>query len=123
MIEIDGDIHDETQEYDGERDRILASRSLKVLRFSNGEIRRDLTAALLTMTELALNRRHSLEDTHAAACPPYPLPPSRGGKGGAGLGPPRPHWVKLGNLALYLGGERVEGLDEEADAVIFKLLG
>ena len=35
VIELDGEVHDNRQPYDLERDRILESRGLQVLRFSN----------------------------------------------------------------------------------------
>jgi len=41
VVEVDGPIHDQQADYDLERDRILASRGLRVLRFRNDDILRD----------------------------------------------------------------------------------
>jgi very-short-patch-repair endonuclease len=46
VIELDGKIHDYTQEYDKNRDFVLQERGLKVLRIKNQELE-DLTTVLL----------------------------------------------------------------------------
>src|SRR5579872_5787021 len=46
VIEVDGDVHNGQTEYDAERDRILASRGLKVLRFSNEQILEEIATVL-----------------------------------------------------------------------------
>ena len=38
VIELDGDIHREQQEYDAERDKILEGMGLRVIRFRNDEV-------------------------------------------------------------------------------------
>ena len=42
VIEIDGGIHKQQKEYDVERDRIISSRGLQVIRIRNEEIRKDM---------------------------------------------------------------------------------
>jgi len=44
IVEVDGSIHDSQMEYDAERDRILGARGLRVLRFTNDRIMRELPA-------------------------------------------------------------------------------
>ncbi|HEY3418389.1 MAG TPA: endonuclease domain-containing protein, partial [Armatimonadota bacterium] len=46
VIEVDGEIHDNTYEYDIERSKDLHNRNLYVLRFQNFEVRNDLAAVL-----------------------------------------------------------------------------
>src|SRR5215211_8195402 len=46
VVEVDGPIHDEHQEYDAERDHVIAARNLHVLRVTNDEVFRDLPAIL-----------------------------------------------------------------------------
>ena len=46
VIEVDGEIHDQQQEYDQERDRTLAMKGLNILRISNNEIMQDLQQVL-----------------------------------------------------------------------------
>jgi very-short-patch-repair endonuclease len=42
VIEIDGRIHERQKEYDVERDRIISSRGLQVIRIRNEEIQKDI---------------------------------------------------------------------------------
>ena len=46
VIEVDGGIHQRQIAYDEERDRVLSARGLRVLRFSDGAIRKDLPNVL-----------------------------------------------------------------------------
>ena len=46
VIEVDGDIHDLQQEEDVRRDNALSALGLKVVRFRNDEIVRDLSAVV-----------------------------------------------------------------------------
>jgi len=41
-IEIDGDEHKKNREYDDERTEYLKTRGIKILRFWNGEVERDI---------------------------------------------------------------------------------
>jgi very-short-patch-repair endonuclease len=53
IIECDGRVHAAQEEYDRERDRIIAAYSLRVLRFTNGQITRDLPAVLADIVQAA----------------------------------------------------------------------
>jgi very-short-patch-repair endonuclease len=46
VVEIDGGIHAEQQEYDAERDRVLSARGLRILRVTNEDVRRDAATVL-----------------------------------------------------------------------------
>ena len=51
VVEIDGPIHDERRSYDEARDAILASRGLRILRFSNDEVTADMRGVLRRILE------------------------------------------------------------------------
>lgn len=38
VIEVDGEVHEKQTEYDAERDTVLRTRGLRVLRFTNSEV-------------------------------------------------------------------------------------
>ena len=59
IVEVDGGIHAEQQEYDAERCRILSARNLHILRFTNGEIKTNLPRALRQILITAQNRIES----------------------------------------------------------------
>jgi very-short-patch-repair endonuclease len=46
IIEVDGGIHRRQGAYDADRDRVLSARGLRILRFTNDQIERDLPAVL-----------------------------------------------------------------------------
>ncbi len=46
IVELDGPIHEDQQEYDQERDRILTSHHLKILRIPNHEVFQNLQQVL-----------------------------------------------------------------------------
>lgn len=46
VIELDGSVHDDQVEADAERDAILESHGLRVLRIRNHEVRQDLSGVL-----------------------------------------------------------------------------
>jgi very-short-patch-repair endonuclease len=46
VVEVDGDVHLEQQEYDRERDNHLSARGLRVLRFYNTDVNKDIEAVL-----------------------------------------------------------------------------
>ena len=46
VVEIDGPIHDQTTEYDAERDAVLAARGLRILRILNEDVRLRLQEVL-----------------------------------------------------------------------------
>ncbi len=56
VVEIDGPIHDKQAEQDAERDRNLAARGIRVLRFSNEQIMTDIYSCLARIREAALPR-------------------------------------------------------------------
>ncbi len=45
-LELDGEIHEFQQEYDQERDRLLAEYGIRVLRFGNDEVAADLAGVM-----------------------------------------------------------------------------
>ena len=44
VIEIDGEIHNNQQEYDNERDNIIATNNITIMRFTNEQIQKELLA-------------------------------------------------------------------------------
>jgi very-short-patch-repair endonuclease len=52
VIELDGEIHEKQIEYDTERDEVISSRGLKILRIKNEEIRDNLERVLLKIAEV-----------------------------------------------------------------------
>jgi very-short-patch-repair endonuclease len=56
VIEVDGDIHVAQREYDIERDQILATHQLGILRFTNEDVLHNISDVLKTIT-LACNAR------------------------------------------------------------------
>ena len=56
VIELDGDIHREQQEYDAERDKILENMGLHVVRFSNDDVLFNLLRVLRQVNEVLGNK-------------------------------------------------------------------
>ena len=54
VIEVDGDIHDLQQEEDARREKVLREMGLRVVRFRNEEVVRDLSAVLGIVCGLVL---------------------------------------------------------------------
>jgi very-short-patch-repair endonuclease len=52
VIEVDGDIHDLQQEEDARREKVLSEMGLRVVRFRNKEVMRDLSAVVGKIREL-----------------------------------------------------------------------
>ena len=82
VIEIDGEIHLQQQEYDRMRDDALLAMGLRLLRFRNADVRHELAAVLRQIT-LACAQGSSEaaigESSHAARLPnPQPLPSREG---------------------------------------------
>ena len=46
VIEVDGDIHDLQQEEDARREKVLSEMGLRVVRFRNEEVMKNLSAVL-----------------------------------------------------------------------------
>jgi len=80
VIEIDGPVHERSAEYDRDRDAALHARDLKVLRFTNQEIRSDLAGVLESIADSC--RRVSSASVH----PPRPAPGQDGAQGGGAGG-------------------------------------
>ena len=55
-IEVDGDIHDRTAEYDNERSIKLAQYGYRVLRFSNEQVMNNLPQVLSEIKRVALEQ-------------------------------------------------------------------
>ena len=56
VIELDGEIHQEQQEYDARRDKILGNMGLHVVRFSNDEVLINMPKVLIQVNELLGNK-------------------------------------------------------------------
>ncbi len=52
VIEVDGDVHDLQKEEDERREKVLSEMGLKVVRFGNDEVVRDLSAVVGKIREL-----------------------------------------------------------------------
>jgi very-short-patch-repair endonuclease len=52
VIELDGDIHDLQQEEDARRDKVLSEMGLRIVRFRNEEVVKDLSVVLGKIQEL-----------------------------------------------------------------------
>ena len=59
-IEIDGPVHDEQEEYDEERDKILQELGYQVVRFKNADVERNLDQVVAGISNLC-KRRIELE--------------------------------------------------------------
>ena len=59
VIECDGRVHANQVEYDQERDRIIATYHLRILRFTNNQISYDLPAVLASIIHVANQTSHS----------------------------------------------------------------
>jgi very-short-patch-repair endonuclease len=73
VVELDGKQHEWFADYDAERTRILESRGVTVIRFTNAEVEGNLDSGLANRCE-----RPSTEG--AVPSPPAPLPNGRGGR-------------------------------------------
>jgi very-short-patch-repair endonuclease len=61
VVEVDGTIHQRQQEYDAERDQVLASHGLRILRIGNDEVKHNLAGVLARIAEAC--RATSATDT------------------------------------------------------------
>ena len=52
VIEVDGDIHDLQQEEDARREMVLKEMGLRIIRFRNEEVEKNLSAVLRKIHEL-----------------------------------------------------------------------
>ncbi len=53
VVEVDGDVHSQTSEYDAGRDSILATRGLRVLRLADADVRADVLGAIARIDAFA----------------------------------------------------------------------
>ena len=54
VVEVDGDIHDLQQEEDARREKVLSEMGLRIVRFRNEEVMKDLSAVVGNVRELVL---------------------------------------------------------------------
>jgi very-short-patch-repair endonuclease len=54
VVEVDGDIHDLQKEEDERREKVLSALVLRVVRFRNDEVERNLSAVVGKIRELVL---------------------------------------------------------------------
>ncbi len=54
VVEVDGDIHDLQQDEDARRERVLSEMGLRVVRFRNDEVVRELSVVIGRIKELAI---------------------------------------------------------------------
>ena len=57
VVEVDGDIHDLQQEDDARREKVLREMGLRIVRFGNGEVVRELSTVVVRIQGLVLARR------------------------------------------------------------------
>mgnify|MGYP001680581771 FL=1 len=65
-IELDGGYHKETQEYDEERSEVIAQYGIKIVRFCNEEIEKNLEWVILALEEIIQERVREMEDSLSA---------------------------------------------------------
>lgn len=58
VVEVDGDIHDLQKEEDERREKVLSALGLRVVRFGNDEVGRDLSAVVGKIKDLLENARN-----------------------------------------------------------------
>ena len=61
-IEIDGPVHDEQEEYDEERDKILQELGYQVVRFKNADVERNLDEVVTRIYDLCRRRIDLITD-------------------------------------------------------------
>jgi very-short-patch-repair endonuclease len=54
VVEVDGDVHDLQKGEDERREKVLSALGLRVVRFGNDEVVRDLSAVVGKIRELVL---------------------------------------------------------------------
>lgn len=61
VVEVDGDIHDLQQDEDARREKVLIDMGLRIIRFRNDEIFRDLFAVVQQIREFISIENHLQE--------------------------------------------------------------
>ena len=54
VVEVDGDVHDLQKEEDARREKVLLEMGLRVVRFKNDEVVRDLSGVIVKIRELIM---------------------------------------------------------------------
>jgi very-short-patch-repair endonuclease len=54
VVEVDGDVHDLQQEEDARREKVLSEMGLRVVRFRNNEVVKDLSAVVGEINKLVV---------------------------------------------------------------------
>jgi very-short-patch-repair endonuclease len=57
VVEVDGDIHDLQEDEDERREKALSALGLRIVRFGNDEVVRDVSAVVGKIKELVLNSK------------------------------------------------------------------
>jgi very-short-patch-repair endonuclease len=57
VVEVDGDVHDLQQDEDERREKALSALGLRIFRFGNDEVVRDVSAVVGKIKELVLNSK------------------------------------------------------------------
>jgi very-short-patch-repair endonuclease len=82
IVEVDGATHstDEEMARDAARSAELAASGFAILRFTNGDIYRNLDGVLETIWAKLTELRPRIEDSAEAGATPHPDPPPQGGR-------------------------------------------
>jgi very-short-patch-repair endonuclease len=62
VIEIDGELHNETIDYDNGRTEDIEKFGLKVVRFTNQQVLTEIEDVIETITKLVLERRNNIKE-------------------------------------------------------------
>ena len=65
VIEVDGDVHNLQKEEDERREKVLSEIGLRVVRFNNDEVVRDLSAVVGKIREFIIHPSHLSRTTYA----------------------------------------------------------
>jgi very-short-patch-repair endonuclease len=84
IVEVDGGVHTQQQEYDAERDQVLAAHGLRIMRFSNDEVRRNLSVVLARIAAACREGVQLVTDVLPIGDPSRSSAPSLRGKGVGG---------------------------------------
>jgi len=57
VVEVDGSVHDQQQQYDRERDAIIEASGIEVIRFTNDQVMIDLPIVLSKIQTIASERK------------------------------------------------------------------
>ncbi|WP_114950702.1 endonuclease domain-containing protein [Sphingosinicella terrae] len=74
IIEVDGDTHACSEDYDARRTALLERRGYRVVRFTNGEVMGNLEGVLIAIGEALRSASQSVRGTSPTPPLPDPLP-------------------------------------------------